>query len=84
MNKVCTLLCAGAVLASVAHAETVGIDQSGAPWLAFMNVFELPQNGGGYVFGSPWGIADLVANFDDGARTLTMSPNTIGDPDPIW
>ena len=31
-----------------------------------MNVFELPANGGGFVFGSAWGIADLVASFDDG------------------
>lgn len=73
-------LCAGVAAADV----TVGVDDSTAPWLAYMNVFELPSNGGGFVFGSPWGIADLNASFDDGAGTLTMSPNTIGDPDPFW
>lgn len=77
-----------ALLAGTATAGlpsvNVGIDQSDAPWLAFMNVFELPANGGGFVFGSPWGIADLTAQFDDGANTLTMGPNTIGDPDPFW
>lgn len=87
MKKMMMMLGAAAVLAGTAQAGTavdVRIDQSDAPWLAFMNVFELPANGGGYVFGSPWGIADLNASFDDGARTLTMSPNTIGDPDPFW
>lgn len=63
---------------------SVGIDQSSAPWLGYMNVFELPANGGGFVFGSAWGLADLTASFDDGASTLTMGPNTIGDPDPFW
>lgn len=79
-------LCASAVLAGTTYAGVVevGIDESTAPWLAYMNVFELPANGGGFVFGSPWGIPDLTANFDDGANTLTMSPNTIGDPDPFW
>ncbi len=87
MKHICTLIAASACLATAAQAGTtvnVGIDQSDAPWLAFMNVFELPENGGGFVFGSPWGIPDLNASFDDGANTLTMSPNTIGDPDPFW
>ncbi len=49
-----------------------------------MNVFELPSNGGGFVFGSPWGIGDLNASFNDLSETLTLSPNTIGDPNPFW
>lgn len=88
MNINATAVSAIALLAGTATAGLpsvdVGIDQSDAPWLAFMNVFELPANGGGFVFGSPWGIADLTAQFDDGASTLTMGPNTIGDPDPFW
>ena len=70
---------AGPVMAGT--SVNVGIDDSTANWLGFMNVSELdgtPQ------FGSAWGIADLVANFDDGANTLTMSPNTIGDPNEYW
>ncbi len=62
---------------------TVGTSTSG-PWLGFMNVFELPVNGGGFVFGSTWGTPDLVSSFNDGAHTLTLSPNTIGDPNPFW
>ena len=30
-----------------------------APWTGYMNVFELPVNGGGYVFGSPWGLPPI-------------------------
>ena len=49
-----------------------------------MNVSELPANGGAPVFGSAWGVPDLVATFDDPGNKLTLSPNTIGDPDPFW
>jgi hypothetical protein len=60
---------------------TVTVDPS-ASWIGFMNVFELPSNGGAYVFGSPWGTADLTAVFS--GPVLTLGPNTIGDPDPFW
>lgn len=73
-----------AALATSAHAVVVNVGNSTAPWLGFMNVFELPANGGGYVFGSPWGVADLNATFDDANNKLTLSPNTIGDPNPFW
>lgn len=77
---------AGALVTpSVATADlTVNVGKSTEPWLGYMNVFELPANGGAYVFGSSWGTADLVATFDDPNSTLTLSPNTIGDPDPFW
>lgn len=84
MKRICTLLGVALLVSPAAHAGTVGVDDSTAPWLGFMNVFELPENGGGYVFGSPWGVADLVASFNDPAQTVTMSPNTVGDPDPFW
>ena len=49
----------------------------------YMNVFELPSNGGAYVFGSGWGIGDLKADFPN-ATTVVFSPNTIGDPASFW
>src|SRR6476660_678499 len=74
---------AGLVLFSPAKADAVVIGMDpGASWLGFMNVSETPQNGGGYVFGSGWGTADLCAVFSPTA--LTLSPNTIGDPNPFW
>lgn len=48
----------------------------------FMNVFELPGNGGAFVFGSPWGLADLSASFS--GNDVTLGPNTIGDPNEFW
>ena len=60
---------------------SVPIDPS-QNWLGFMNVFELPSNGGGFVFGSPWGTADLTAVFT--GSLLTLGPNTINDPSPFW
>jgi hypothetical protein len=81
MKTVSAIACAAMLAASANAGVSVGVDPSSGPWLAFMNVFNLD---GGFVFGSPWGIPDLVANFNDGANTLTMSPNTIGDPNEFW
>lgn len=75
---------AGLAAASAAQGAVVGVDKSTAPWLGFMNVYELPANGGGFVFANGWGVADLNASFNDPADTLTLSPNTIGDPNPFW
>ncbi len=70
--------------AATVQAVVVTPGPSSSPWLGYMNVFELPSNGGGFVFGSGWGVPDLVATFNDPAQTLTLSPNTIGDPNPFW
>jgi len=48
----------------------------------FMNVFELPANGGGFIFGSGWGLSDLTATFS--GDDVTLGPNTIGDPNEFW
>lgn len=66
-----------------AHGQIVYVDlDPSANWLGFMNVSELPANGGAYVFGNTWGTADLTATFS--GSTLTLGPNTIGDPNPFW
>jgi hypothetical protein len=73
----------GCALASaqVSNAANVYVDPS-SPWIGFMNVFNKPQDGGGYQFGSSWGTADLTAVFSPGV--LALGPNTIGDPNPFW
>lgn len=68
--------------AALARADAFVTVNPGATWLGYMNVFELPANGGGFVFGSPWGTADLPATFS--GSVLTLAPNSIGDPDPFW
>jgi len=72
---------ASACVALSSQAASVTVDPS-ASWQGFMNVFEIPQNGGGYVFGSGWGTADLTATFS--GTTLTLGPNTINDPASFW
>lgn len=83
--KLAPAMIVAALIAAPATADVnVGIDQSDAPWLGFMNVFELDSNGGGFVFGSGWGVPDLSVSFDDGANSMTFGPNTIGDPNEFW
>jgi len=67
--------------ASRATAATVTVDPL-APWLGFMNVFELPSNGGGFVFNGPWGTPDLVATFS--GPVLTLAPNSVNDVSNFW
>lgn len=77
-----------ALAAVIAQAQvsavTVTIGPSTDPWNGYMNVSELPANGGGFVFGGSWGVADLVATFDDPGQKVTLSPNTIGDVNEFW
>ena len=59
-----------------------------APWTGYMNVFELPVNGGGYVFGSPWGLPDLQSIIVPANNSVKLMPNinTYSDnlTDPFW
>lgn len=80
-----TLALAGLVavtLAAPASAIDVTIDGSTMN-VGYMNVSELPANGGGYVFGSSWGISDLNATYPN-PSTVIFTPNTINDPNPFW
>jgi hypothetical protein len=83
MSKLSVLAVAVLAGTSVAQAASVGVDEGGT-WLGYMNVFNLPADGGGFQFGSPWGIGDLNANFNLGTHELKLSPNTIGDPNGYW
>lgn len=51
-------------------------------WIGYMNVFELPSNGGGYDWGSPWATSALDASFTGPVLTLTPNSN-IDATDPI-
>ena len=56
--------------------------------MGYVNVFDMPQDGGGYLFGSPWGLGDLKSTADAATNTLTLQPNfnTYADnpTDPYW
>jgi hypothetical protein len=82
MKKIAIVATLALMAPVVASAQTnVGLDPAKIN-LGFMNVFELPSNGGGFVFGSGWGPEDLTAVYS--GSDLTLGPNTIGDPDPFW
>lgn len=57
-------------------------------WIAYMNVYETPANGGAWAFGSPWGVSDLAATLDPTQNTLTVMPNygtyAQNATDPYW
>lgn len=57
-------------------------------WVGYVNVFDMPQDGGGYLFGSSWGLGDLKSTADAATNTLTLQPNfnTYADnpTDPYW
>ena len=58
-------------------------------YIAYMNVFDNPANpccGGGYIFGSPWLLSDVLSTLDAGANTITLQPNfnTYNAADPFW
>jgi hypothetical protein len=69
------------VCAGVAQAATVTVDPLTLT-NGYMNVFELPANGGAYLWGSGWGFGDLTAVYS--GSNLTLGPNTIGDPNEYW
>jgi len=75
-------LCALLGTAISANAANVAVSPNGVTWLGYMNVSEIPQNGGAYLWGSSWGTTDLCANWS--GPVLTLSPNTIGDPNAYW
>jgi len=83
-TKLVTAAILAVALIGNANADvTVGVNTD-ANWLGYMNVFNLPSpdGDGAFQFGSAWGTADLTAVFAPG--TLTLGPNSIGDPDPYW
>jgi hypothetical protein len=55
-----------------------------APWIGYMNVFALPQDGGAYQFGSSWAVKDLRAIINGGTFTLLPNTNTYNPSDAYW
>jgi hypothetical protein len=57
-------------------------------WKGFMNVFELPENGSGYAFGSEWALDAIKTTLDTNANTIVLQPNfntyADGMSDPYW
>jgi hypothetical protein len=72
------------ITAFQANAQVqVGVDPS-ASWIGYMNVFNLPSQGGAYMFGSAWGASDLQASFSGNTLTLSPNINCYNPTDPYW
>jgi len=72
-TKICRYGLAALLLTGAAvkvSAATVIVDST-KTWVGFMNVSDLPADGGNYQFGSGWGTADLDANFTGAGLVLT-------------
>ena len=82
MRSIASTLALCALFVSAANADTTVLVKSTAPWQGYMNVSNLPADGGAYQFGSGWGPGDLNSSFS--GTTLTLSPNTIGDTNEYW
>ena len=75
-------LAACALSAVAARADvTVTVDPA-AIKNGYMNVYNLPIDGGGFQFASGWGTLDLTATYS--GNDLTLGPNCIGDPNAFW
>ena len=70
-------------LPAAAQSSQLYVDPS-KPWGGWMNVFELPANGGGYLWGSGWGAADLRAAFAGDLLTLRPCTNVSNPADGYW
>ncbi|MEN8736227.1 MAG: PEP-CTERM sorting domain-containing protein [Akkermansiaceae bacterium] len=71
-------------VATSAQAASVSVGDSSASWLGYMNVSNLPADGGAFQFGQTWGVSDLNVSFDDAAEAITFTPNSVADPNEYW
>lgn len=57
-------------------------------WTGFMNVSDLPADGGAYQFGSAWEVDALKSTLNIGANTVALKPNfnayAENSADPFW
>ncbi|MFT4943893.1 MAG: hypothetical protein ACI8RH_001640 [Flavobacteriales bacterium] len=88
MKKIYILFSVLLSTAFMTNAQNTVVVDAGAEYLGYANVFETIANGGAFVFGSGWGVADIKTVVDPTAGTITLQPNynTYADNpgDPFW
>jgi len=88
MKKIITLVSLLIVTTSQSFAQNDVESFAADNWIAYMNVFDLPQNGGAYQFGSPWALPDVKSTPDITSNTVTLQPNfntyAANPTDPFW
>lgn len=88
MNKMYTLLTAALLSTTAAVAQNVVDAGASDSWVGYMNVFDLPEDGGGYQFGSSWEVPAVQTTLDEMENTITLQPNfntyEENPDDPYW
>lgn len=88
MKIIFTSLVAFLLTISAAFAQNNVDFNASENWVGFMNVFQLPSDGGGYEFGSPWVVADLKTLVVVAENSMILQPNyntyTENSADPYW
>lgn len=68
--------------------QVVEVTPGTAGWVGFMNVFETPANGGGFTFGSGWGLDYNANGINDiggfNADSIDLRSASIDDPAAFW
>ena len=85
------MLLSGALMSVNLFAQNSVELSSTDNWGGYMNVFELPTNGGAYIFGQGWGVSDLQTTLNTVDNYVILQPNfntyqnaiNSGDPNEI-
>jgi hypothetical protein len=75
MKRIITTFFVVAVAATYSFGQNnISADASDS-WIGYMNVFDLPADGGAYQFGSSWEVPALKTTLDVPGNTITLQPN---------
>lgn len=69
-------------LVAAAGADITVLPDPSEAWLGYMNVYDLPSDGGSFRSGQTWATNDLDARFTD--SKLVLKPNSIQNTAPYW
>ena len=85
MKKLFTLITVAATAITMQAQNVVDVSTYNN-WVGYMNVFETPANGGGFAFGSSWGLFDVKSEIDSVNQTVRLFPNfnTYDSTDAYW
>ncbi|MCB9351692.1 MAG: hypothetical protein H6573_29975 [Lewinellaceae bacterium] len=85
MKIIFTSFLAFVLTASAVFAQNNVVFNASDNWIGYMNVFQLPSNGGTYEFGSEWAVPDLKTNINVAENSMSLQPNfnTYANTQPI-
>ncbi len=76
MKKLFTLITVAATAITMQAQNVVDVTSaSPGDWKGYMNVFDNPNAGGAFLWGSAWGVADIKSEIDSINGTVVLYPN---------